>query len=110
MLALGTNLDGNSCSNAGQTGNNCVAAFLGLHLTPASSAYLEVSSLSSEMAFRVLIIDEQGTWVWLADHSLDPPFNELEAYSGRGIYSQSAGPVWMIGTGELHDHALADVC
>ncbi|KAL5490259.1 hypothetical protein ACEPAI_5092 [Sanghuangporus weigelae] len=82
--ALGTNLDGNSCSDSSQTGNNCIASFLALHLTPASSAYLE------------------GTWVWLADHSLDPPNNELEAYSGRGIYSQSAGPVWMIGTAEHH--------
>ena len=31
-------------------------------------------------------------------NSLDPPFNEITAYSGRGIYSQSAGPVWLIGT------------
>ncbi|EJD05787.1 exo-beta-1,3-glucanase [Fomitiporia mediterranea MF3/22] len=85
--ALGTNLDGNSCANTSSTGSNCIAAFLSLHLTPSSSAYLE------------------GTWVWLADHSLDPPFNELQAYSGRGIYSQSAGPVWMIGTAAEH-HVL----
>ncbi|PAV23600.1 glycoside hydrolase family 55 [Pyrrhoderma noxium] len=85
--ALGTNLDGNACPNSSTTGSNCMAAFLGLHLTPASSAYLE------------------GTWIWLADHSLDPPNNELELYSGRGIYSQSAGPVWMIGTASEH-HVL----
>ena len=42
----------------------------------------------------------QGTWVWLADHDLeafDGP--QLTIYSGRGILSESTGPVWMIGTG-----------
>ena len=41
----------------------------------------------------------QGTWVWVADHDLDPPNSQLSLFNGRGLYSQSAGPVWMIGTG-----------
>lgn len=41
----------------------------------------------------------QGTWVWLADHDLDIPGEaQITAYSGRGILSESQGPVWMIGT------------
>ena len=40
----------------------------------------------------------QGTWVWLADHDLDGT-EQLTLFSGRGILSESAGPVWLIGTG-----------
>jgi hypothetical protein len=44
----------------------------------------------------------QGTWVWLADHDLDGPKNSnITIYAGRGILSESQGPVWMIGTGRL---------
>ncbi|SJL04756.1 related to glucan 1,3-beta-glucosidase [Armillaria ostoyae] len=40
-----------------------------------------------------------GTWVWLADHDLDGD-GETQAtlFSGRGILSESRGPVWMVGT------------
>ena len=42
----------------------------------------------------------QGTWVWLADHDLDGDGSlQLSLFSGRGILSESVGPVWMIGTG-----------
>ncbi|THH06760.1 hypothetical protein EW145_g3870 [Phellinidium pouzarii] len=82
--ALGTDLDSSSCPATTTTGSNCISSFLALHLTAASSAYLE------------------GTWVWQADHSLDLDFAQVSVYSGRGILSQSAGPVWMIGTAEHH--------
>ncbi|TDL27296.1 exo-beta-1,3-glucanase [Rickenella mellea] len=82
--ALGTNLGSPQCRSQTSTGSNCFAAFLALHLTPASSAYLE------------------GTWVWLADHDLDNDHAQITVYSGRGILSQSMGPVWMIGTAEHH--------
>lgn len=40
-------------------------------------------------------------WVWLADHTLDEDgASQLTIFSGRGILSESQGPVWMIGTGE----------
>ncbi|EIM83048.1 exo-beta-1-3-glucanase [Stereum hirsutum FP-91666 SS1] len=84
--ATGTNIQEAQCANTtANTGTNCFAAFLGLHLTAGSSAYLE------------------GTWVWLADHDIDSSAQPMiTAYSGRGIYSQSAGPVWMIGTASEH--------
>ena len=44
----------------------------------------------------------QGTWVWVADHDLDGDgTTQLNIYSGRGILSESWGPVWMIGTGKF---------
>ncbi|KAJ6581152.1 exo-beta-1,3-glucanase [Mycena capillaripes] len=82
--ATGTNLQNSNCPSSGSGGfDNCYAAFLGLHLTASSTAYLE------------------GAWVWLADHDLDGDgTTQISLYSGRGILSESAGPVWMIGTGD----------
>jgi len=87
--ADGSNLQETQCPKDGSGGvANCFAAYLGLHLTPFSSAYLE------------------GTWVWLADHNLDGDgVTQITVYSGRGILSQSLGPVWMIGTASEH-HVL----
>ncbi|EKM82792.1 hypothetical protein AGABI1DRAFT_68739 [Agaricus bisporus var. burnettii JB137-S8] len=80
----GSNLQTSQCPSSGSGGTtNCFAAFLALHLTSRSTAYLE------------------GTWVWLADHDLDGP-SQLNLYSGRGILSESAGPVWLIATAEHH--------
>ncbi|KDQ60660.1 glycoside hydrolase family 55 protein [Jaapia argillacea MUCL 33604] len=82
--AAGTNLEGPTC-DAGVDPSTCYASFLALHLTAASTAYLE------------------GTWIWLADHDLDGTVNpQLSLASGRGILSESAGPVWMVGTAEHH--------
>ncbi|KAJ4488491.1 exo-beta-1,3-glucanase [Lentinula aciculospora] len=80
--AIGTNLETNCPADGSGGTTDCFAAFMALHLTASSSAYLE------------------GTWVWLADHDLDGDgYTQLTLYSGRGIYSESAGPVWMIGAG-----------
>jgi glucan 1,3-beta-glucosidase len=39
--------------------------------------------------------------VWLADHDIDGDGStQVSIFSGRGILSQSAGPTWLIGTGE----------
>ncbi|KAI0780740.1 exo-beta-1,3-glucanase [Trametes elegans] len=85
--AAGTNLLVSNCP-AGSTNPDCSAAFLALHLTPQSNAYLE------------------GTWVWLADHDLDSGGSQQTTiFSGRGILSESAGPVWLIGTASEH-HTL----
>ncbi|KAJ7077180.1 pectin lyase fold/virulence factor [Mycena belliarum] len=85
----GTNLQGSNCPSSGSGGTtNCLAAYMALHLTASSTAYLE------------------GTWVWLADHELDQGGQgQITIYSGRGILSESAGPVWMIGTASEH-HVL----
>ncbi|KAJ7915476.1 exo-beta-1,3-glucanase [Mycena leptocephala] len=83
--AAGTGLQTNCPSNGSGGIPNCYAAFLALHLTAQSTAYLE------------------GTWVWLADHDMDGDgVSQISLYSGRGILSESAGPVWMIGTAAEH--------
>ncbi|PPQ78458.1 hypothetical protein CVT25_011853 [Psilocybe cyanescens] len=85
----GTKLDGSNCPTSGAGGyDNCYAAFLSLHITPCATGYFE------------------GTWVWLADHDLDLSGEaQITVYAGRGILSESKGPVWMIGTASEH-HVL----
>lgn len=39
--------------------------------------------------------------MWLSDHDLDAYGDKITLYSGRGIYSESQGPVWLIGTGRF---------
>ncbi|KAG9310495.1 glycoside hydrolase family 55 protein [Chiua virens] len=78
--AVGTNMQQTQCP-AGSMFDSCQAAFLGIHLTSLSSAYFE------------------GTWVWTADHDLDGS-GQTSVFTGRGILSESAGPVWLIGTSE----------
>ncbi|KAH9934709.1 glycoside hydrolase family 55 protein [Fomitopsis serialis] len=89
----GTDLEVAQCPyTQSSPSSSCFAAFLGLHLTSKSNAYLE------------------GTWVWLADHDLDDTAQtDLSLYSGRGILSQSAGPVWLIGTALLPTYPVAPV-
>ncbi|KAG9310404.1 glycoside hydrolase family 55 protein [Chiua virens] len=82
-LAAGTNMQEARCP-PGSVDTDCQAAFLGIHLTSGSSAYFE------------------GTWVWTADHDLDAATGspQTSIFTGRGILSESAGPVWLIGTSE----------
>ncbi|KAJ7349193.1 exo-beta-1,3-glucanase [Mycena albidolilacea] len=66
--AAGTNLEIEQCLPivAGKDASGCMAAFMALHLTRDSSAYLE------------------GMWVWLADHTLDEDgASQLTIFSGR---------------------------
>ncbi|KAI0266055.1 beta-1-3-glucanase [Gloeopeniophorella convolvens] len=86
----GTNVQTAQCAwNLTDTSiDACSVAFMGIHITPRASAYLEVWS-----------------WVWLADHDVDGAAVQITAYSGRGIFSESQGPVWMIGTASEH-HVL----
>ncbi|KAN0101177.1 glycoside hydrolase family 55 protein [Tylopilus felleus] len=80
--AVGTNMQHANCPS-GSVDPACQAAFLAIHLTPGSSAYFE------------------GTWVWTADHDLDTNGSQqISIFTGRGILSESAGPVWFIGTAE----------
>ena len=39
----------------------------------------------------------QGLWVWTADHDLDAG-PQITLWTGRGIMTESQGPVWMVGT------------
>ncbi|KAG2365173.1 glycoside hydrolase family 55 protein [Suillus spraguei] len=80
--AAGTNMQYSQCPS-GSVNDACQASFLGIYLTLGSSAYLE------------------GTWVWTADHDLDTPdSSNISIFTGRGILSESQGPVWLIGTSE----------
>ncbi|KIP08169.1 glycoside hydrolase family 55 protein [Phlebiopsis gigantea 11061_1 CR5-6] len=81
--ASGTNLQGTCPSGSDLT--QCTAAFMSMHLTSGSNAYLE------------------GTWLWLADHDLDNTSQEqLTIFAGRGLLSESQGPVWLVGTAVEH--------
>ncbi|KAG2335843.1 glycoside hydrolase family 55 protein [Suillus weaverae] len=79
---------------SGSVNSSCQAAFLGMYLTSGSSAYLE------------------GTWVWTADHDLDTSgSSDISIFTGRGILSESHGPVWLIGTSEhaaLYQYSLVN--
>ncbi|PBK83740.1 exo-beta-1,3-glucanase [Armillaria gallica] len=83
----GSGMDSAHCP-VGSEDISCAPAFLGLHLTSEATAFLE------------------GTWVWLADHDLDGDGEtQVTLFSGRGILSESRGPVWMVGTASEH-HSL----
>ncbi|KAG8220629.1 pectin lyase fold/virulence factor [Butyriboletus roseoflavus] len=89
--AVGSDLQYAQCPSS-SVNSSCQAAFLGVHLTRHSSAYFE------------------GTWVWTADHDLDAS-GQTSVFTGRGILSESAGPVWFIGTSEhaaLYQYNLAN--
>ncbi|QRV92157.1 exo-beta-1,3-glucanase [Ceratobasidium sp. AG-Ba] len=87
----GTNIDVSNCKaqTTHASTSACTAAFLGIHITSTATAYME------------------NVWVWAADHDLeDGNEGQIDAYSGRGLLSQSTnGPVWLIGTGVEH-HTL----
>ena len=89
-----TKLQLQQCPTTDQGSTQCQGAYLGLHLTPKSSAYLE------------------GTWVWTADHDIEEANTRISVFSGRGILSESQGPVWMIGTAcvlILHDVTVLEL-
>jgi len=56
--------------------------------------------MTSSWCFNLL--DYQATWIWVADHELDGDgSSNLGLFAGRGVLSESQGPVWLIGTGKL---------
>ncbi|KAI0093571.1 beta-1,3-glucanase [Irpex rosettiformis] len=82
--SAGTNLQTN-VTNSDLLSN--AAAYLAMHITPQANGYFE------------------GTWIWLADHNLDGKTDQVSLYSGRGLLSESKGPVWLVGTASEH-HVL----
>ncbi|KAH7099919.1 glucan 1,3-beta-glucosidase [Auriculariales sp. MPI-PUGE-AT-0066] len=84
--AAGTNLQASGCAKGTQNAA-CMGSFLGLHLKSGSTAYLE------------------GLWVWTADHDVETgnTSSQISIFSGRGVLSETAGPVWMIGGGSEHN-------
>jgi len=84
--AIGTGLQAVNCPTlSGNVNPNCIAASLLLHLTSASSAYLE------------------NVWIWTADHDMDVLNNtQLDVYTGRALLVESNGPTWLYGTAAEH--------
>ena len=65
ILGAGTHLDGNTCPSSGAGGfAPCFAAFLGIHLTSQSTAYLEVKlwfvNVNTLILFRLSGIGNLG--------------------------------------------------
>ncbi|KIK63573.1 glycoside hydrolase family 55 protein [Collybiopsis luxurians FD-317 M1] len=83
--AAGTNMELEQCPIQTDNVQACTSVFLSLHITTSATVYLEV------------------IWIWVADHVLDEDgTSKIEIYAGRGILSESQGPVWMIGTSAEH--------
>lgn len=76
-----------TCDN--QDPSTCMAAYMVLHLTKTSSAYLE------------------NFWGWTADHNLDSGTDYTIISTGRGILIESNEGTWLTGTGSEH-HWLYD--
>ncbi|KAL4787440.1 pectate lyase superfamily protein-domain-containing protein [Aspergillus varians] len=88
--SAGTELQSDKCSKTPKTdttpNKECIGAFMLLHITERSTAYLE------------------NVWSWTADHELDlSDHNQINIYNGRGILVESKGPVWMYGTAAEHN-------
>ncbi|KAI9370088.1 pectate lyase superfamily protein-domain-containing protein [Aspergillus egyptiacus] len=88
--SAGTELQSDKCSKTPKSPTTpnpeCIGAFMLLHLTEHSTAYLE------------------NVWSWTSDHELDrPDYNQINIYNGRGILVESQGPVWMYGTAAEHN-------
>ncbi|CAG7926346.1 unnamed protein product [Penicillium olsonii] len=67
-----------------QDPKNCMAAFMVMHLTESSSAYIE------------------NFWGWTADHNLDSESLLTIISTGRGILIEATKGTWLTGTGSEH--------
>ncbi|KGO69522.1 Pectin lyase fold/virulence factor [Penicillium italicum] len=67
-----------------QDPKDCMAAFMVMHLTESSSAYIE------------------NFWGWTADHNLDSESLLTIISTGRGILVESTKGTWLTGTGSEH--------
>ncbi|KAH8777176.1 pectate lyase superfamily protein-domain-containing protein [Hyaloscypha sp. PMI_1271] len=68
------------------TPEQCLAAFLAVHITPSGTPYIE------------------NMWAWTADHSLDGGVSSVVA-TGRGFLIESTEAAWLMGTASEH-HTL----
>lgn len=71
------------CDN--QDTSKCMAAYLMLHLTDSSSAYIE------------------NYWGWTADHNLDGGSSYTVISTGRGVLVEATKGTWLTGTGSEHN-------
>jgi len=82
--AKGTKLQVGNCKAGNAPSADCMAAYMMLHLTASSSAYLE------------------NVWAWTADHDLDGD-GQISIYNARGLLCESTSAVWMYGTAVEHN-------
>lgn len=68
-----------------QDPKDCMAAFMVMHLTKSSSAYIE------------------NFWGWTADHNLDSSSLLTIISTGRGILVEATKGTWLTGTGAEHN-------
>jgi len=97
--AAGSQLESDTCPRGNEDYDKSSAAFLTIHLTPKSTGYFEVIQFLRPSSWQSAHRYFQATWVWLADHNLDlDGTTQISVFAGRGILSESQGPVWLIGT------------
>lgn len=63
---------------------NCRGAYLGVHLTQSSSAYID------------------NFWSWVADHASDGTSNGIRSASKGGVLVESTKATWLVGLGSEH--------
>ncbi|CAL5866717.1 uncharacterized protein PFLUO_LOCUS927 [Penicillium psychrofluorescens] len=84
IVTVGGTVDTNiSRSCTSQDPTDCMAAFMVMHLTKSSSAYIE------------------NFWGWTADHNLDSDLTTIIS-TGRGVLVESTKGTWLTGTGSEH--------
>lgn len=80
-MTLGGTLNTNlSCSGR----NNCAAAYLGLHLSTSSSAYIN------------------NVWAWVADHAVDHANVGTNTAGKGGVLVEATKGTWLTGLGSEH--------
>ncbi|KAJ5883652.1 uncharacterized protein N7473_010538 [Penicillium subrubescens] len=72
-----------NCDN--QDTSQCMAAYMMMHLTKSSSAYVE------------------NFWGWTADHNLDGGTGVTIISTGRGVLVEATKGTWLTGTGSEHN-------
>ncbi|GKT69145.1 glucan 1,3-beta-glucosidase [Colletotrichum tofieldiae] len=80
----------NATITADTLDENCIAAWMSMHITRPSSNLLM-----------------ENCWLWVADHDLeDPNYKQVTIYAGRGLLIESAnGKIWLSASGSEH-HTL----
>lgn len=100
LAAAGSNLQAGQCPQDSTETSDCLAAFLALHLTTGCTAYMEVciTEVTDQLDSVEHSTFPQGAWIWLADHDLELDSAPLlTIFAGRGVLSESQGPVFFIG-------------
>ncbi|KPM38241.1 Glucan 1,3-beta-glucosidase [Neonectria ditissima] len=88
--SAGTKLQSDTCKKTPtvdtKPSDDCLGAFMLMHITAEASAYLE------------------NTWLWVSDHELDlADHSQVNIYNGRGVLIESTKGSWLWGTASEHN-------